>query len=156
MGDLRAFPGGIIRVLGGPFSAPVRRADLITGLNHTNPSDRAAVSLSRRTDPLHRTGVKPCCGSCWTLFSYSVAAAQSAITDGAGTCSKRRATPVMAIEAADDLNVFGSFAVFRIPLQFPLSLMIEFLISALRLSGLLPKFIGAANNLHSGWLFHAH
>src|ERR1700675_1263781 len=56
--------------------------------------------------------------------------------------------------AVDDLNVFGSFGVFRFPLQFPLSLMIELLISALRFSGLLPKFIGAANNFHSGWLFH--
>jgi hypothetical protein len=54
----------------------------------------------------------------------------------------------------DDLNVFGSFGVFRFPLQFPLRLMIELLISALRFSGLLPKFIGAANNFHSGWLFH--
>jgi hypothetical protein len=47
----------------------------------------------------------------------------------------------------DDLNVFGSFGVFRFPLQFPLSLMIELLISALRFSGLLPNLIGAANNL---------
>jgi hypothetical protein len=64
----------------------------------------------------------------------------------------------MAIEAAlatvDDLNVFRSFGVFRFSLQFPLSLMIKFLISALRFSGLLPKFIGAANNFHSGGLFH--
>jgi hypothetical protein len=43
---------------------------------------------------------------------------------------------------------------FGFPLQFPLSLMIELLISALRFSGLLPKSIGAANNIHSGGLFH--
>jgi hypothetical protein len=57
---------------------------------------------------------------------------------------------VLAIEAAvfavDDLNVFGHFGVFRFPLQFPLSLMIELLIPALRFSSFLPKFIRAANN----------
>ncbi|MEY2606358.1 MAG: hypothetical protein QOH31_4180 [Verrucomicrobiota bacterium] len=33
----------------------------------------------------------------------------------------------------DDLNVLGSFGVFRFSLQFPFSLMIELLIPALRL-----------------------
>jgi hypothetical protein len=65
---------------------------------------------------------------------------------------------VWAIEAAvfavNDLNVFGRFGVFGSPLQFPLSLMIELLIPALRFSSFLPKFIRAANNLHSGGLFH--
>jgi hypothetical protein len=64
---------------------------------------------------------------------------------------------VRAIEAAvavNDLNVFGRFGVLGFPLQFPLSLMIELLIPALRFSSFLPKFIRAANNLHSGGLFH--
>jgi hypothetical protein len=65
---------------------------------------------------------------------------------------------VTAIEAVvlavDDQNVLGSFGVFRFPLQFPLRLMIKFLIWALRFSGLLPKFIGAVNNFHSSGLFH--
>src|ERR1700722_16514436 len=56
--------------------------------------------------------------------------------------------------AVDDLNAFGSFGVFRFPLQFPLSLMIELLIPALRFSSFLPKSIRAANNIHSGGLFH--
>jgi hypothetical protein len=63
---------------------------------------------------------------------------------------------VMAIEAAVlplmALNVFGSFVVF--PLQFPLGPMIEFLISAFRSSGFLPKLIGAANNLDYSGLLH--
>src|SRR5674476_835508 len=54
----------------------------------------------------------------------------------------------------DDLNVFGSFGVFIFSLQFPFSLMIELLIPALRLTGFLPKFVGAADNFHSGGLFH--
>jgi hypothetical protein len=49
--------------------------------------------------------------------------------------------------AVDDLNAFGSFGVFRFPLQFPLSLMIELLIPALRFSSLLPKFVRAVE----GW-----
>jgi hypothetical protein len=65
---------------------------------------------------------------------------------------------VLAIEAAvfavDGLDVFGSFVVFRFPLQFPLGLMIEFLISAFRSSGFLPKLIGAANNFDYSGLLH--
>jgi hypothetical protein len=56
--------------------------------------------------------------------------------------------------ALDGLSVFGSFVVFRFPLQFPLGLMIELLISALRFSGFLPKLIGAANNLDYSGLLH--
>jgi hypothetical protein len=47
--------------------------------------------------------------------------------------------------AVDNQNVIGSFGVFRLRLQFPLSLMTEFLISAFRFSGFLPKVIGAPN-----------
>jgi hypothetical protein len=39
-------------------------------------------------------------------------------------------------------------------LQFPFCLMIEFLISAVRLSRLLPKFISAANDIHFSGSLH--
>jgi hypothetical protein len=56
--------------------------------------------------------------------------------------------------AVKDLNVFGRFGAFRFPLQFPLSLMIQLLIPALWFSTFLPKFIRAANNIHSAGFFH--
>ena len=62
--------------------------------------------------------------------------------------------PATVDNLVDDLNVFGSFGVFIFSLQFPFSLMIELLIPALRLTGFLPKFVGAADNFHSGGLFH--
>jgi hypothetical protein len=62
--------------------------------------------------------------------------------------------PIAVDNLVDDLNVLGSFGVFRFSLQFPFSLMIELLIPALRLTGFLPKFVGAADNFHSGGLFH--
>ncbi|HEV7377853.1 MAG TPA: hypothetical protein VGN95_24430, partial [Pyrinomonadaceae bacterium] len=40
-------------------------------------------------------------------------------------------------------------------LQFLFCLMIEFLISAVRLSRLLPKFISAANNIHFSGSLHS-
>jgi hypothetical protein len=39
-------------------------------------------------------------------------------------------------------------------LQFLFSLVLEFLISAIRLSRLLPKFIGAAHSIHCGGALH--
>src|SRR5712672_2520548 len=45
----------------------------------------------------------------------------------------------------------GLFVCF---LQFLFCLMIKFLISAVRLSRLLPKFIGAANNIHFSGSLH--
>jgi hypothetical protein len=57
--------------------------------------------------------------------------------------------------AVDDQNVIGSFGVFRLRLQFPLSLMTEFLISAFRFSGFLPKVIGAPNNFDYSRPFHS-
>ena len=41
----------------------------------------------------------------------------------------------------------------RIP-QFLLGLMIELIVSAFRLAGLLPQFIGPTDNLFSGRIFH--
>jgi hypothetical protein len=38
--------------------------------------------------------------------------------------------------------------------QFPFRLVIEFLVLAVRLSGLLPKLIGAADDLDHRWLAH--
>ena len=45
----------------------------------------------------------------------------------------------------------GLFVCF---LQFPFCMMIEFLISAIRLSRLLPKFISAANDIHFSGSLH--
>ena len=62
---------------------------------------------------------------------------------------------VMAIEAVvlPDGSALG-FLESSASLPIPLSLMIEFLISALRFSGFLPKFIGSANNFYPGGPFH--
>lgn len=56
-----------------------------------------------------------------------------------------------AAEAALTLFWDGLFVFF---LQFLFSLVVEFLISAIRLSRLLPKFIGAAHNIHCSGALH--
>jgi hypothetical protein len=56
-----------------------------------------------------------------------------------------------AAEAA--LTLFWD-GLFVCVLQFLFSLVVEFLISAIRLSRLLPKFIGAAHNIHCSGALH--
>ena len=56
-----------------------------------------------------------------------------------------------AAEAALTLFWAGLFVFF---LQFLFSLLVEFLISAIRLSRPLPKFIGATHNIHFSGSLH--